>query len=60
MKIPGLSEDNQNKLDICTNELEIILDKHFPKFRSIYEEKFHDRIFMILYMELIQFGIFRN
>jgi hypothetical protein len=60
-KIPGLPFDMQERLNACSNEIAITLDKYFPEFRESYKDKdFDARLTITLYIELIHAGFFKD
>jgi len=60
MKIPGLQEDIQTRLDQVVVEIAYILDEFFPEFRQSYKDNFEERLYSTLYLELIHAGFFKN
>ena len=60
IKIPGLPDDIQIRLDACAKSIACILDVYFPEFRQSYKDEFDDRLYMSLYLELIHAGFFKE
>lgn len=59
MKIPGLSEEDQKRLDECVPKLISTIDKYFPEIRNSWDQ-FESRVYMTVYLELIHAGFFKN